>query len=128
MQALQGAPHWGRLPSDVQRALLVKVFEAIFGVLQSAAQELLETMAKTQASLSKLGRVRNPPAAGNDGGLSDIEKTQKQLQLDITEFGHNVELVLGFSPSTLPAFQELSGIAQGLAQQNKDTANESRDP
>lgn len=114
IQALRESPRWRQLPVATQQELLLKVVQAIIGVLKAAAKELLETMAKTQASLSKLGRVRNSPATGQDGGLSDIEKTQEQLRLDVEEFGRNIQLLLGKPAMELVAFNDLLQAAKGL--------------
>lgn len=122
LQAVRDAPHWRLLPAAVQQALLVKIVEAIIGVLQSAAMELLDTMAKTQASLSKLGRVRNSPAAGPDGGLSDIQKTQEQLRIDILQFGRNIEILLQHPATKLGVFEELLRVAKGFLQQGMGQA------
>lgn len=121
-------PHWGHLPAALQQALLVKIVESIITVLQSAAKELLDTMAKTQASLSKLGRVRNSPAAGQDGGLSDIEKTQEQLRLDVLEFGRNVEVLLKHPATDLSAFEDLVLVAKGFPQPGAGHASSSAPP
>eukprot|EP00892_Ulva_mutabilis_P004841 jgi/Ulvmu1/2729/UM014_0186.1 len=115
--ALQNSPYWSQLPEDAQQELLVKLIEAIISVLKAAAKELLETMAKTQASLSKLGRVRNSPVAGQHGGLSDIEKTQEQLRLDVVEFGRHIELLLGRPAVEMETFEELLKAAAGHASQ-----------
>lgn len=128
LQGLRGVPHWGHLPAALQQALLVKIVESIITVLQSAAKELLDTIAKTQASLSKLGRVRNSPAAGNDGGLSDIEKTQEQLRLDILEFGRNVEVLLNHPATDLHAFEDLLRVAQGFPQAGAGNTSSSSPP
>lgn len=111
LQELTTSSAWQELPAKAQQHLMRSIVDSVTGAFKAAAVDLIDTITKTQASLSKIGRVRNP-AGGASEGPSDIEKMQEQLRLDVVEYGTAVEKLLKHSPSELQAYQELLQVAQ----------------
>lgn len=90
---------------------MLRIIEDVTRAFKAAAVELIDTITKTQASLSKIGRVGNP-AGGTSDGPSDIEKMQEQLRLDVIEYGAAVERLLKYPASQLSTYEELLQVAQ----------------
>jgi hypothetical protein len=112
VQALHSAPHWDALRADRKSALLHRITECVTLQFRNAAAELLDTIAKTQASLSKLGRMRGNTSLSTEGGMTDIEKIQKQLCLDVLEYGNHIEKLTGKPPRDLVSFVQLLSLVQ----------------
>jgi hypothetical protein len=112
VQALKGLPDWKRLPEVSRTHLLATVASAITAALKQACMELLDSVAKTQASLSKFRRATTSPAPTAEGSLTALAKIQKQLQLDVLEFGRCLEKLLGTPAAEICEFQELMQLVQ----------------
>jgi hypothetical protein len=111
VQELSASSAWQRLPSEAQQRLMLIIVEAVTGAFKCAAVELIDTITKTQASLSKIGRVRNPSGIPSEGP-SDIEKMQEQLRLDVVEYGGAIEKLLKHPAAEVDAYDELLRVAQ----------------
>jgi Domain of unknown function (DUF3510) len=111
VQAAKGYPEWPALTETLRQRLLHASVAAIVGSFKGACEELLDSVAKMQASLSKFRRA-TPGSAGaaQDGGLTSLAKIQKQLQLDVAEFGRQIERVLGGAAGDVGEFSELRAV------------------
>lgn len=112
MQALQDQAEWKQLPDETRATVLHAAGAAIAESFKGACVELLDSVAKTQASLSKFRRATVPQTAEASAGATSLEKIQLQLQLDTAEFGTCLQRLLGASAEEVPAFGELQALVR----------------
>jgi hypothetical protein len=112
VQELSETAAWKRMPAEAQQRVMSLIINAVTDAFKAAAVELVDTITKTQASLSKIGRVRNTPNSSSAEGPTDIEKMQEQLRLDVLEYGHAMEKLCQQPVAQMTGFQELLQVAK----------------
>lgn len=90
--------------------LATAVINQVSNRYQQLAEELLNTVRKTESSLKRLKKNRAGEAEGGDGAtaaaMSDSEKIGLQLQLDVQEYGRQISKY-GIQPAQLQSYLSL---------------------
>jgi hypothetical protein len=114
MQALTTNPAWASISEAQQTSILSNVVASVASSLKQACAELLESSAKTQASLSKFRKAApntGVPSAA-DSGLSSVAKIQAQLRRDAAEFCRLSEKIAPGATERLQEVKELLVVVQ----------------
>ena len=126
LQALAGYSEWQQVHGNVRQRVLLAAATAVVEAFKGACEELLDSVAKTQASLSKFRRATPAGAGSNaDTGMSSMAKIQNQLQLDVAECGRLLKKLLGTRATDIAEFSELARIVDASEEEGSMAAGTS---
>ena len=111
MQSLQSLRDWASVPEAWRSTLLQSAVSSVAVALAQGCSELLDNVAKTQASLSKFRRNAVGSGAADGAGTS-LTKVQKQLRLDVAEFGQHIRRLVGCEAASIEAYAQLQRTVQ----------------